>query len=738
MRSPLSRAAGFGLPSLSWRPALSGLLGLSLLAGNIVPVFAQSTNGNDRLMNTPVNLNQSASLIGADRRVTLSFRNVEVSDMLRALAKKGNFNALVDDTVTGTMSVDLKNVTIQSALETVRVYGNLAYDVQGNSLIVTKSNPASAKANLFHNSQTQVFHLQYANSATIADLLRKSIFSGSPVVVQPDADTNSIIVTGSKQDMGVVQNHLDVLDKPREMRTWRLSQANAVDVASILTNSVFYQPQLTAQAPSTTNSAVRTLTEQVADSTTSMIANQDTSASSSGSSGGGGGGGSSSGTSSSTASGLTLRARTEIQATLAPYSAGPIIIPDSRLNTVTLLGTADQIAVAESMIPTLDRKLPQVILEVSLVEITDTAQKELGYNFGYSSNNFSIGSNNAGNVGANTGGLGSILNFATNPVRQARDVSYQLNALISKSKAKLLANPSVISTSDNESAIRITDQIISSVSVTTGNLSNGNTTPGQLTSTSTATDNLGEVGIVLHMLPRIGADRSVTLQVHPTISTIASTTTDRYGNLVTLLSTREAVTQSTTLKDGESFILGGLMQDTNNDVVAHNPLLSNLPILGALSRNSTKAKKRSELVILITPHILNDESQVGLSTLKVKTSQRVPATVMAQAHGNTGTGNDGMVPVALNGPEHLDALPPMDSVHRIGGPDAPGSDTSGMTGSSSALPASVSPSLAAMRQTSMDNSWLYKNKPGDVEPVGGAVTPTQVNTLMTRFHSVNP
>jgi hypothetical protein len=84
--------------------------------------------GDVRVTVSPANIRGTIPITGAQRRVTMSFRGVAVQDALRALARKGGFNVLIDESVEGTVSVDLNNVTIHDALETLKTYGNLAYE----------------------------------------------------------------------------------------------------------------------------------------------------------------------------------------------------------------------------------------------------------------------------------------------------------------------------------------------------------------------------------------------------------------------------------------------------------------------------------------------------------------------------------------------------------------------------------------------------------------------------------
>lgn len=626
------------------RKSLSLALSVSLLLGGILPAFSANPElltGDVRVTVNPANIKAALPVPGGERKVTMALHGISIQDALRALGKKGGFNVLIDESVAGDISVDLNDVTIQAALETIKAYGGLAYTLQGKNLMVAAAD--SEKARSFRKSATHIFHLKNATASVVADILNNTLFSeqvgnnsgagqtsptgggtGNPVTA--DFHTNSLIVIGTPKDIEAVGKHLEVLDKPRESKTWRLSHANVLDVATILASSLFNEgiPAVNAGAGGSTTTTgtavggtsaqVRVVADNVQEGTGTSQSTQS-----------GGGSDSENG---SINNSVTLRSRVKSVQTISVSSAGPIILPDTRLNTLTLMGTAEQIAMAEALIPTLDRKVPQVVLETALVEVSQTGQKELGFNFGFNNGGFSLGSNNGSSVGLPTDAstpLENVMQWSTSPLHRTRNFYYQVNALISQNKAKMLANPTVITSSDHEAIVSIVDEIVRSVTLTRSAL----TAP-------TATVNIGEAGIVLNLLPKIGADNTVSLRVRPVISTVADTRTG-LGGIVTLLSKREVLTQNVQLRDGETFVLGGLMQNTNSEAVFKTPGLSNLPILGALARNSTLNKKRTELMVMITPHIITDESELASG----RSGGMKPATFSS--------GDKGILPVSYTG-----------------------------------------------------------------------------------------
>ncbi len=697
MRFPLQKATGSKVIGL----ALSFFILLNVTqAGVVLAAENGALSGDIRVTVNPANIKESLPIPGGTRKVTMSLHDVDLQDALRALGQKGNFNVLIDESVTGKINVDLNNVSIQDALETLKACGNLVYEVQGKNLTVAEAN--SSKAQAFKKSTTRIFHLEYANAKVIADFLNSTIFvdrakggsssgsaggaanstgnntssasgaaasstgasasgaasgsggsstggsTSSSGPVSADYNTNSLIVVGDPADIKVVETHLSALDKPRLSKTWRLSQSNVLDVAAALGASLFNEGQPLLQIGSTSSSGTT--------QPSIMRANLESISEGAGSAQTDAG---SSGKVTGSFSSSTIRTRIQAVQNIAISPTGAIIMPDTRLNTLTLMGTAEQIELADSFIALQDRKAPQVVLEAALIEVQESTENSLGLYSGGNNRGVSFGSNNTGSAFTNAIGRTAtddgvnIFRISTNPSAMSKDFFYQLNAMLSKNKAKLLANPTMITSNDNEGIIKIVDEIISSVTVTAASLGTA----------SSVTYNIGEVGIILNILPKIGANKTVSMRVRPIISTVHATKTDSNGNIVTLLSKRETLNQNVQVADGETFVLGGLLHNTSRQTVLSNPMLSKLPILGALARNTDNAKKRSELIILITPHVINDESELSRTVPRTLGPATQPATF--NGFSSSAVGSKGFVPVSFSGSSNTSnsALPPMMPTH---------------------------------------------------------------------------
>jgi len=599
------------------------------------------------------------NLPGGNRKVSLSVSNENVRTVLHNLAQQGGFNLVMDDSVTDPVSVELHNVTINEAVRSVAMMGNLKVLPQaGNIFLVISSQAAQDKG--LNRSFSQTIPVHNGSAVRIANLLNQSLFSlpansGSSAAsfspsgtgsgtqynkVTADPRSNSIMVVGTERDVELAEEAVAKLDKPRHRKTFYLSHGNALDIASILSSSIFNDGTNVLRLNNSGSSGGSSgggggsssgggggggassggggmsATTSGSGSMPSVmrIERQDLAEGNGinnfggGSSSGGGGGGGSSGSSTVTSglsSSVTLRGFVKSSDFVQVSPDGPLVVPDSRQNAITIFGTVEQIALAEKLLPTLDARLPQVSIEASLIEIDDTGLKDLGTGIGFGSGKTQIGFNNATASNGSLTGLGTVdatdtsaygrsgISFSTNPLKNPSGTALQIRSLLSQNKAKVLANPTVVATHDMESIISIVDEVVRrvTVQVTTG--------------FATQTVEIGEAGIVLDILPKIGEDGTLNMRLRPSVTSVLNQQRDALGNIVTLLSKRDMLTQNVRIQDGETLVIGGLVQQNDSLRQDKLPGMGDLPIVGAMFRASQRNNKRSEIVLMITPHIIN-------------------------------------------------------------------------------------------------------------------------------------
>ncbi len=253
---------------------------------------------------------------------------------------------------------------------------------------------------------------------------------------------------------------------------------------------------------------------------------------------------------------------------------------DRRLNAIVLTGTPDVIAPLKEMIDRLDVPLPSVVLETEVVELNDTASKDLGLDLAPSGGGLLVSSASSGTsytLKSLQTGMGQVtLGFGAN-----------LYGQISAGNGRVLAKPRIVAQSGQQASILTGDAIpiLNTVAV-------------QSVGSSTSVSYVN-VGVNLQIQPRVSSDGYVTSHIYCDVSSVTG-----YTSGAPQISQRTASTLAT-VKDGDSFVIGGLLQDNETRTLSKLPLIGDIPILGAFFSHLSTQKTQTNLYIVVTPHIVN-------------------------------------------------------------------------------------------------------------------------------------
>jgi type IV pilus assembly protein PilQ len=293
-----------------------------------------------------------------------------------------------------------------------------------------------------------------------------------------------------------------------------------------------------------------------------------------------------------------------IQALKATTENSPLILKglsvsaDDRLNSVTLVGTARKVEMATALLTRLDARRRQVALNVKVVDIALNNNASLGANFALSNN-----AGNSGNTGTNNGfnynGNTSFSSTGGNAVFSfgSSAFSASIQAAITNRNGKILTDPTLVVQEGQRSTVNLTQEVVAGITSTISN-----TTPPITTNTFL----IKNAGIILDLLVnRIDDNGFVSVTVAPTVSSIGDTYSSGNGN-ISLLRSRTLNSGEIRLRDGQTLILSGIIQESDQNTVTKVPVLGDIPLLGVLFRNTSKEKIRQEVVVLVTPQILND------------------------------------------------------------------------------------------------------------------------------------
>lgn len=251
---------------------------------------------------------------------------------------------------------------------------------------------------------------------------------------------------------------------------------------------------------------------------------------------------------------------------------------DRRLNAVIVTGSPQQIADVRRIISYIDVPARSVLLETQVVELTQTAARDLGVD--YSDANGNMASATLNMVSGNRA-LGGV------------SLQAKLAALQETGQAKILAQPRILALNARPAAILSGEAvpIFNSVVVPSGG--------GTIIQNEIQYIN---VGVSLEILPRIALDGRVTTQIFSEVSSIID-----YVQNTPRIAVRQGLT-SGIVSDGESLVVGGLLQETEITQLKKVPGLGDIPLIGAFFRQNSSSKQTTNLYIVVTPHVLSNKA----------------------------------------------------------------------------------------------------------------------------------
>jgi type IV pilus assembly protein PilQ len=174
-----------------------------------------------------------------------------------------------------------------------------------------------------------------------------------------------------------------------------------------------------------------------------------------------------------------------------------------------------------------------------------------------------------------------------------------LQAQIISGNGKILTDPTMVVQEGQSSKIKLTQEVFGGFEASTSVGAGGGTLVARKPIIKNA-------GLTLDVnVNRIDDNGFVSVGVSPTVSAISGTFPTGDGN-ITLLQERTLSSGEIRLRDGQTLILSGIIQESDRTTVNKVPILGDIPILGALFRSTNKSNQRQEVIVLLTPQILND------------------------------------------------------------------------------------------------------------------------------------
>ncbi|MEH2009623.1 AMIN domain-containing protein [Nostoc sp.] len=173
-----------------------------------------------------------------------------------------------------------------------------------------------------------------------------------------------------------------------------------------------------------------------------------------------------------------------------------------------------------------------------------------------------------------------------------------LQAQVTNGNAKILTDPTLIVQEGQQALINLTQEVVGNITLQTTDTSGGSRTDRTITKQN--------VGLTLNVrIERIDDNGFVSLSVAPTVSAPSGTADTGNGQIV-LVSQRSLTSGLIRLRDGQTLILSGIIQDQDRTTISKIPILGDLPLIGALFRSTNRSNQRNEVIVLLTPQIMDD------------------------------------------------------------------------------------------------------------------------------------
>lgn len=423
--------------------------------------------------------------------INLNIFEEDVVNVIRGLSELTGIDVMLDDSVTGQLTLNLKDKTFREAIELILMNKGLDYTEVSDTLIIAAKDVIAG----YKIPVTRIYELKNASAEEAKGILDGYVKEGAINIVA-DTRMNTLIVTGTNEEIKKLEGIISTIDEELLTRTFKID--NAIDEEDI-------------------------------------------------------------------------KAIQSMLSIIIPDEERRII--DTRQNEIIVKGTEEQLDNVAIMIVGLDKRAPQIMIQAKIIEIALEAEKDLGVNWFSGSGDSKI----EGQISIGEITLGGSF-------ERGGLINATLRALQTEGKTNILSNPKVLTLDGKEARIETGKQIPII-----------KTDPDGGTSVE-----YKKVGLTLTITPYLSTDGSITLDTFITINSLGA---EVYQGYPVINSREEKVIIRTNLDD--TVVIGGLITSEEIKSTTKIPLLGNIPIFGELFKFTKTRNEKTEIIILITAHLLD-------------------------------------------------------------------------------------------------------------------------------------
>jgi general secretion pathway protein D len=295
------------------------------------------------------------------------------------------------------------------------------------------------------------------------------------------------------------------------------------------------------------------------------------------------------------------------------------VVAEPNTNSLIITATPEYALLVKQLVEQLDQASPQVLIEAIVAEVSLDAERKLGFEWKWLQNSV-LGNSNLSSTASTGFGLATETTGLSWAITGTH-LSSLLHALASDDTVSILSTPRIFTSNNRAAEINISTwaPYVSGTAFASG-------------IAQTSVDYLN-VGVILQVTPQISPDGTVSMQVVQQANDLLRFEDLGNGLRAPTVAGRSA-SATVRVADGQTVILGGIMSDNVIRSVDKVPLLGDLPVVGGLFRHTTTSKKKSELLVFLTPKVVRTPEEAAALTQaeKAKSLAPVPNDAAKGAH----------------------------------------------------------------------------------------------------------
>ncbi len=550
------------------------------------------------------------SLNAGKEALNINFKNLSIMDLIKITSKIVNKNILITKSIPGNVDFISNKPIFKDDIINILIFSleNKGYTLIDNDnmlRIIRISDSAKYNAPIFNSNKrskyfqmiTEIFKVKNTNVDYITSKIRHFLSRSAKIVT--DKESNSIIVTDFKNNIKTIKNIISFVTKDKnqvleivELRNIKVNVAKKtlLDVAKSMFNFKVTENKINVLANKENNSVTILGSRKNVLYLKKYILNIDKK------------------------SDVVKRVVEVIQLKNAESknvikvinsmilkkkyidpNNKPYASADDESNSIVLMGPNDEILYIKELITKLDKEKLQVYVKARIIEVNNDLVDDIGFKYSIFSGKkskkglfaFSTALNGGTSVvNTLTGFLGSL---ASKDISSVLALGASIDLLNKHGALDIVSEPSILCINNKESSIYVGETISIKTSSTFSDSGKENSNFKR-----------EDIGLTLKIKPRISSNNKVTLEIHTILEDVKTTTTDS-GNADT---SKKEVKTTAIVNNGESVIIGGLIQNKEEMTKQGVPILKSVPIFGELFKHSKSQSKKRSLVIIITPYII--------------------------------------------------------------------------------------------------------------------------------------